>query len=251
MEAMPLAPTPYQVHLPRFEGPFDLLLYFIERDEIDIYDIPIAGITDDFLQHLHQLTHHQIEIGSEFIAVAAQLMKLKARTLLPRPELDEQNQPIDPRTELVNRLLEYRHLKQGHEVLSLLETEHRKRYARSVPAEWDRLRDRPREPADELQGITLFGLLKVYQRILERKEKREAKPTHVIQQYPYTVEGVRDEIQNWVKTEKRLSFMHMATERPDKLYLIFGLLSILDLVQHQKLRLTVGEGFNNFWLEAV
>lgn len=249
MEARPLAPTPYQVHLPRFEGPFDLLLYFIERDEIDVCDIPIARITDDFLHYLQHMEANQIEVGSEFIAVAAQLMKIKARMLLPRPVLDDKQQPIDPRAELADRLREYQHLRQGHEVLAWFETEHRKRYPRTAPQEWERLRDRPRDPADELQGLTLFGLLKVYQRLLLKQEQRDAPPRHVIQQYPYTVEGVRAEVLDRVKATRRFSFTALAEERPDKLYLIFGLLSILELAQQRLVRLTVGEGFNNFWVE--
>ena len=101
----------YNIKLPQFEGPFDLLLFFIERDELDIYDIPIAKITDEFLRYTHQLDDLNIEVASEFILVAATLMRIKAKTLLPRKELDADGNEIDPREELVQRLIEYKQFK--------------------------------------------------------------------------------------------------------------------------------------------
>ena len=80
----------YNIKLPQFEGPFDLLLFFIQRDELDIYDIPITRITNDFLSYIHQLEEMNIEVASEFILVAATLMRIKAKMLLPRPVLDEE-----------------------------------------------------------------------------------------------------------------------------------------------------------------
>src|SRR5581483_10102983 len=98
----------YQIKLPQFEGPFDLLLFFIERDELDIYNIRISTITNDFLQYIHQLTELNIDVASEFILVAATLMRIKAKMLLPRPEIDEQGNEIDPRQSLVEQLLAYK-----------------------------------------------------------------------------------------------------------------------------------------------
>ena len=95
----------YQIKLPQFEGPFDLLLFFIERDEIDIHNIPISGITNDFLDYIRQMTDLNIEFASEFILVAATLMRIKAKMLLPRPELDDEGNEIDPRQALVERLV--------------------------------------------------------------------------------------------------------------------------------------------------
>jgi segregation and condensation protein A len=92
---------PFEIHLPLFEGPFDLLLFFIERDELEINDIPISKITNDFLEYLRQLETMNIEVASEFILVAATLMRIKSKMLLPRPQLDEQGNEIDPREELV------------------------------------------------------------------------------------------------------------------------------------------------------
>src|SRR5258706_4532020 len=101
----------FEVRLPLFEGPFDLLLFFIERDELDINDIPISKITADFLEYLHRLETLNIEVASEFILVAATLMRIKSKMLLPRPQLDEQGNELDPRDELVKHLMEYKKYK--------------------------------------------------------------------------------------------------------------------------------------------
>src|SRR4029079_4802863 len=112
----------YEIKLPQFEGPFDLLLFFIERDELDIYDIPIFKLTSDFLSYIHQMETLNIEVASEFILVAATLMRIKAKLLLPRKEVDPvTGQEIDPRDELVSRLIEYKKFKETTQTLRKLE----------------------------------------------------------------------------------------------------------------------------------
>ena len=106
-----MAQEQFEIKLPLFEGPFDLLLFFIERDELDIHDIPISKITNDFLTYIHHLEKLNIELASEFILVAATLMRIKSKMLLPRPQIDEQGNELDPREELVKHLLEYKKYK--------------------------------------------------------------------------------------------------------------------------------------------
>ena len=101
----------YKVQLDQFEGPLDLLLYFIRRDEIDIYDIPISNITSEYLQVIEDMKSMNLSIAGEFILMAATLMKIKSKLLLPRPILDEDGEPIDPRTQLVEQLLEFQQYK--------------------------------------------------------------------------------------------------------------------------------------------
>ena len=101
----------YEIKLPLFEGPFDLLLFFIERDEIDRMDIPISKITNDFFEYISDLESMNIEVASEFIVVAATLMRIKSKMLLPRLSLDEEGNEIDPREELVEHLIEYKKYK--------------------------------------------------------------------------------------------------------------------------------------------
>src|SRR6476661_3764698 len=103
----------YQIRLPQFEGPFDLLLFFIERDELDIYNIPITRITNDFLTYIHSQDSLNIELSSEFILFVSTLMRIKARLLLPRKEIDAHGNEIDPRQELIDKILEYKRFKQA------------------------------------------------------------------------------------------------------------------------------------------
>src|SRR5213076_92259 len=103
----------YQIKLPQFEGPFDLLLFFIERDELDIYNIPITRITNDFLDFIHSQEALNIELSSEFILFISTLMRIKAKMLLPRKEIDAQGNEIDPREELIDKLLEYTKYKEA------------------------------------------------------------------------------------------------------------------------------------------
>src|SRR5690606_39713526 len=98
----------YEIRLPQFEGPFDLLLFFIERDELNIHDIPIAKITNDFLDYILQMQALNMELASEFIFVAATLMRIKAKMLIPRPERDEEGKEIDPKQERVRKLVLYK-----------------------------------------------------------------------------------------------------------------------------------------------
>src|SRR5579871_2352840 len=107
----------YQIKLPQFEGPFDLLLFFIERDELDIYNIPITKLTNEFLDHIHELETLNIELASEFILFVSTLMRIKAKMLLPRRELDAQGNEIDPRMELVDKILEYKRFKEASELM--------------------------------------------------------------------------------------------------------------------------------------
>lgn len=113
--------TSYQIKLPQFEGPFDLLLFFIERDELDIYNIPITNITNDFLDYIHQQESLNIEMSSEFILFISTLMRIKAKMLLPRKELDAQGNEIDPREELVNKILEYKRFKEASAQMAEME----------------------------------------------------------------------------------------------------------------------------------
>src|SRR5450432_2490749 len=111
----------YQISLPQFEGPFDLLLFFIERDELDIYNIPITKITNEFLEFIHKSEALNIELSSEFILFISTLMRIKAKMLLPRKELDLLGNEIDPRNELIDKILEYKRFKEASARMAELE----------------------------------------------------------------------------------------------------------------------------------
>ncbi|HEY9487663.1 MAG TPA: segregation/condensation protein A, partial [Chryseosolibacter sp.] len=178
----------FEIKLPLFEGPFDLLLFFIERDELDIYDIPIAKITEDFLDYVRHMEHLNIEVASEFILVAATLMRIKSKMLLPRPQIDEQGNEIDPREELIKHLLEYKKYKSVVETLHKMEeAELMKEKRGNIVKELKSLAEITNVEA-ELQDVTIFKLMAVYEKVVKRFEAEKNKPVHQVVQYPYTIE---------------------------------------------------------------
>lgn len=239
----------FEIKLPLFEGPFDLLLFFIERDELDIYDIPIAAITDDFLDYIEHLEKLNVEVASEFILVAATLMRIKAKMLLPRPVVDEEGNEIDPREELVKHLLEYKKYKSVISTLSKMEGDRLDREKRgNLKKEIKSLSETINVEA-ELQDLDLYKMMKVFQKVLKRFEFEQKKPIHKVVQYPYTIQKQKERLMERLVYGKRLSFTEMVEEKPEKILVIFNFLSILELLQLKQIVIKLGEGFNNFWIE--
>lgn len=238
----------FEVRLPLFEGPFDLLLFFIERDELDIYDIPIAKIANDFLDYIHHMDHLNIEVASEFILVAATLMRIKSKMLLPRPQLDEQGNEIDPRDELVKHLLEYKKYKSVVDTFHKMEeTELMKEKRGNLFKELRSLAESTNVEA-ELQDVDLFKLMTVFEKVLKRFEAEKNKPVHQVIQYPYTIEGQKKYLLDEVQKQERISFDTIVSTYSTRIALIFNFLAILELLALQQLTIQVGEGYNNFWI---
>jgi segregation and condensation protein A len=241
----------FEVKIPLFEGPFDLLLFFIERDELDIYDIPISQITENFLEHLKDLEKLNIEVASEFILVAAKLMRIKAKMLLPRPQLDEEGNEIDPREELVLHLLEYKKYKSVLAELASMESEMFQKEKRgNVQKELKKLSESVNVES-ELQNIDLYKLLKVYQKVLRRFDIESEKPTHNVVQYPYTIAQQKDFILDKVMEKRKLSFTQIVEYNSEKIGVIYNFLAILELLQLHQITIRIGEGYNNFWIERL
>ncbi|MCS6824541.1 MAG: segregation/condensation protein A [Cytophagaceae bacterium] len=239
----------FEIQLPLFKGPFDLLLFFIERDELDIHDIPISKITDDFLDYIHQLEKLNIEVASEFILVAATLMRIKAKMLLPRPVMDETGKEIDPREELVAHLLEYKKYKSVVSELASLEELSMQREKRgNIAKELKTLAEISNVEA-ELQDIDLYKLLKVYEKVMNRFVTEKNKPVHQVIQYPYTIEEKKEYILRKVNLIQKVSFIDIVKESKEKIEVIYTFLAILELLQWQKIMIFIGEGYNNFWIE--
>jgi segregation and condensation protein A len=238
----------YEIKLSLFQGPFDLLLFFIERDELDIRDIPVAKITDDFLAYIKQLEATNLEVASEFILVAATLMQIKAKMLLPRPELDILGNEIDPRDELVRHLMEYKKYKSVVETLSDMEFHRSQMERRGNISDEIKTIGEKNNVESELQDLDLYKLLQVYMKAVEKYENELNKPVHKVIPYPYTIEHQKEYILEMVKNAKKISFEDVIMSMPDKIAIIFNFLSILELLQNQFLQITLGEGFNNFWV---
>ncbi|MFM9838561.1 MAG: segregation and condensation protein A [Cyclobacteriaceae bacterium] len=239
---------PFEIHLPLFEGPFDLLLFFIERDELDINDIPISKITNDFLEYLRHLEKMNIEVASEFILVAATLMRIKSKMLLPRPQLDEQGNEIDPREDLIKHLMEYKKYKSVIEEFHKMEdVELMKEKRGNLMKELKSLAEITNVEA-ELQDVDLFKLLMVFERVLKRQEEDKNKPVHQVIQYPYTIEGQKEFILNQITAKPRVAFIELFESAPTRIALIFNFLAILEMLANGFINIQQGEGFNNFWV---
>jgi segregation and condensation protein A len=241
--------TPYQIKLPQFEGPFDLLLFFIERDELDIYNIPITGIINDFLDYLHKSEDANIELSSEFILFISTLMRIKAKMLLPRKELDAEGNEIDPRQELVNKILEYKRFKEASAQMAEMEALRMLMLKRgNIQKELSQIGEEAGE-GTEIQNITLFKLMRAFERVMQKYSDRLSRPVHTVVQYDYTMEGSRDQMLNLAREKKNVSFEKIFDRCENRVHAIFLFLSLLELVQQKFLKIIIGEGKNNFIIE--
>lgn len=239
----------YKIKLPQFEGPFDLLLFFIERDELDIYNIPITGIIKDFLAYIHSQETLNIELSSEFILFVSTLMRIKAKMLLPRKEIDAQGNEIDPRQELVDKLLEYKKYKQAAAELAEKEAERMLMIKRgNIQRELSAIGEEASE-GTEVQTITLFKLMKAFEKVMQRLHEKNNKPVHTVVQYNYSMEATKTNMISLAQGRRTLSFESVFEQAENRVHAIFLFLSMLELVQQKFLRILIGEGRNNFLVE--
>lgn len=239
----------YQIKLPQFEGPFDLLLFFIERDELDIYNIPITGIINDFLDYIHKSDELNIELSSEFILFISTLMRIKAKMLLPRKEIDAQGNEIDPRQELVNKILEYKRFKEASAEMAEMEALRLLSVRRgNIQDELMKIGEEDSE-GTEIQQITLFKLMRAFERAMQKYSDRLNKPVHTVVQYNYSMEASRDTMLNLARESRTISFEQIFELAENRVHAIFNFLSLLELVQQKFLKIIIGEGMNNFIIE--
>ena len=239
----------YQIRLPQFEGPFDLLLFFIERDELDIYNIPITKITNEFLAYIHSSESLNIELSSEFILFISTLMRIKARMLLPRKELDPLGNEIDPRQELIDKILEYRKFKQAAAEMQELEAIRMLVVKRgNLDSEMAQIALKAGE-GTEIQTVTLFKLMKAFEKVAQRLHEKRNQPVHTVVQYEYTMEGCRAFMLELTERERTLSFEKIFEICENRLHAIFIFLNMLELIQGKYLNILIGGGLNNFIIE--
>jgi segregation and condensation protein A len=239
----------YQIKLPQFEGPFDLLLFFIERDELDIYDIQISKIINDFVSYMHNAEELNIELSSEFILFVSTLMRIKAKMLLPRKELDAQGNEIDPRQELVDKLLEYKRFKEASARMAEMEAVRMLMVKRgNIQKEITQIGEEAGE-GTEIQTITMFKLMKAFEKVMQKVYDRNNKPQHVVYSYNYTMESSREYMMDMVMTEKTVTFEKIFNVCENRIHAIFLFLSMLELVQQKYMTIITGEGRNNFIIE--
>ena len=241
--------TNYSIKVDQFEGPFDLLLFFIERDEMDIYNIQITKIINDFLDFIHHQEKLNIELSSEFILFVATLMRIKAKLLLPRKELDALGNEIDPRQELIDKILEYKRYKEAATQMADMEALRMLMQKRgNIQHEMSKVGEEAAE-GTELQTVTLFKLMKSFEKVMTRLQERQNRPVHTVVRYNYTMEASREYLLKTVQDGKTVAFEKIFDVCQDRVHALFFFLSILELSQQKYMKLLVGEGRNNFIIE--
>ena len=221
----------------------------IKKVKKNIQNIPIFSITSDFLNYIHEMTELNIELASEFILFASTLIRIKAKMLIPRKELDEHGNEIDPRKELVDKILEYKRFKEASEQMKLMEAERMLQFKRgNVMGELALIGEAASE-GTEIQSVTVFKLFQQYEKVMKKLKDRSEKPEHVVVKYNYTQEGQREFLMDWTKREKKIAFERVFQTCETRIHAIFNFLALLELVQQKFLSIMIGEGRNNFILE--
>lgn len=235
----------YRVQLKNFEGPLDLLLFFIKRDELDIYDIPISHITNEFLEYLHVLEELDLDVASEFILMASLLMSIKAKMMLPREDSeDEEMDESDPRYELVQRLLEYKRYKEMSEKMADMDEETRKQYRRGY-LEADDVEKQA--TGEALQDVTMFDLIAAFKKVLQDIERKNV--VHHVEKVSTTVEEQAEFVLNRLQEKGRQSFMEVCSTLRNKIYVVVTFLAVLEMIKEQQINLFLEDDPTKFYID--
>ena len=245
---------PIPLKLQVFEGPMDLLMHLIEKNKIDIYDIPIVTITDQYLEYVRQMEHDDMNVTSEFLVMAATLLDIKSRMLLPRDE-DEDSEEGDPRDELVRRLLEYKMFKYMSE-----ELREKNRHAgftyfkpQDLPAEV-RSYVPPLNYEELIGDRTAQSLQDVFRDVLKRKKSR-VDPIRSgfgkIQREEISVADKQLYVRAYLENHPHADFREMLELENSREEIIVTFLVILELMKSQKIRITQDEAFGRIWIDLV
>ena len=236
------APHPtVRVKLARFEGPLDLLLHLIKRDEIDIYDIPIAHITQQYLAYIELMRSLDLEVAGEFLVMAATLMRIKAKMLLPLPGVGEEEEEGDPREELVQRLIEYRQFKEAAGTLQTREAERRQLFERGMVPSDDEMGPLPLAPA------TLFDLLDALNRVMSRVPE---VAVYEVEGELYDVEDKMTLIASTVAEQGQISFAELLSRCRARAEMIVTFMALLELIKLGQVAVIQSQNFGDITLMA-
>ncbi len=230
----------YKIKLEQFEGPLDLLLFFIKRDELNIYDIPISKITGEFLEYVNLIKMLDLEVAGDFILMASTLMHIKVRMLLPR-EVDEKGEEIDPRAELIQALLEYKRYKEVSEELSYLESSQRKVNYRSNFSK--DVKVSPPEYEILLKNVTVYDLAKAFKKAIDN-----LKPEvfHQVKGINITIDEQISFILKNLEENNELHFLSLVNELHDRIRIIVTFIALLELTKMGMIGIKESVNFNDF-----
>lgn len=228
----------YQVRLSQFEGPLDLLLHLIRRDKIDIYDIPISHITEEYLAYIEIMQELDLEVAGDFFVMAATLMRIKAQMLLPR-RTEIEGEEDDPRDELVRNLLEYKKFKEAAQHFSEMEEDRRRVYTRPT------LSDTSQGEPEQTIEVTVFDLFGAFKKVLEELKKQV---NYRVERETISLEDRILMIRERLMERKEVLFTELFESRFDKMEIIVTFLAILELVRLGELVARQMSGGSDIWL---
>jgi len=236
----------YRVQLKNFEGPLDLLLFFIKRDELDVYDIPISYITEQFLEYIHLMEELDLDVASEFILMASMLMSIKAKMMLPRDneDGDEEMDETDPRYELVQRLLEYKRYKEMAEKMQVIDEEARKKYYRGF-TDIDSID--PQAKGEAMQDVTMFDLMAAYKKVLSDIKRK--KTVHRVERVKATIEMQTEYLLETLHERGRTSFYEICIDLQDRMLIVVTFLAILEMTKEHQVDLFMGAEPTDFHID--
>jgi len=235
----------YRVKLQTFEGPLDLLLFFIKRDELDIYDIPISKITKEFLDYLHLLQELDLEVAGDFIVMAAELMQIKVRMLLPRGPGEEEEQ--DPRAELVRRLLEYKRYKEASALLATLEHEQTKLFYRK-DFHSDPKKITLEDQEEGLKDITMYNLISAFKKVLDSVPK---KVYHDIELLNVSIDEQMSFIADVFRLREELSFFELVSHMTEKIRIIVTIIAMLEMIKNKIIGIRPADYGDDFMIYKI
>lgn len=231
----------YRIKLNEFEGPLDLLLFFIQRDELDIHNIPISKITSEFCEYVNYMQVLDLEVASEFILMAATLIQIKAKMMLMR-DIDELEEEEDPRYELVKRLLEYKRYKDAASDIAELEDGQRHVFYRH-DFEADEKHDSTLDDDPGLQNLTLYNLIKAFKYAIEHRPK---EVVHNIIRFNVTLEEQVDQINRICDEKEYVSFIEMIQHMREKLRIVVTFIAILEMVKNGIIGIRLNNNLTDF-----
>lgn len=235
----------YEVKIDAFEGPLDLLLHLIKESKVDIWNIKIVDITDQYLNYIKSMESLNLNIASEYLVMASELMEMKSRMLLPRNKEEVEEEELDPREQLINRLIEYQKYKEMTKNFKELEEVRHEFYTKSPES----LKEYVQEGTVISSDVTLDDLMKAFQKFLQRKEHEKPLATTVTKK-EITVEERRTSIRNILKEKKKVDFFELF-ETITKEYVVVTLLAILEMAKKQELTIYQENNFDNIICEAI
>jgi segregation and condensation protein A len=232
----------YVVRLEQFEGPLDLLLHLIQREDIDIYDIPIARITDQYLQHIENMERLDLQVAGDFVVMAATLLRIKARMLLPVERPDEAPEE-DPRHELVARLIEYKKFKEAALRLEAQERDMLQRFTR--PLDPELLEEARRLGDEETFEVNMPQLIRALQGVLSRIDEIV---THEIRREPVSLDEKCDLLRVHLAPTGRCAFSELFSGDRTRIDVIVTFMAILELIKRGELRAHQSDNSSELWV---